>query len=580
MKLRKVTKASLLDLDDPLATDSDESDYESSEYSCLYDIEEESEDEVEGVESEDAVDTEENVTARVLGQDIGDGNLDQVVYGAARGQRFGDFESNSDTQDVRSTEELNGDEDEKREEEDGAEHQQHEDEMGHDREEQEDEEEDGGGDYNPFAVLAMQVLSDKDSDSDTGCEDEAGPLTHGTKLSKRGQGQATRMTPSAHDGEAEIGEEETEGCTTPECWLCYGKGRVAFHEGAATVNGSEDGSYGRLRGSSSSVAAATAAAAASRAAEGAGGCGSACAEDELIMPCRTCSGGLQYIHRGCFQRWLDSSWAIACPNCRTLYDSAVLEAVSCGPSVRSMLLAACPPTHDLRQPFAPGARVYFCIGGAVELSMPCGGFTAGELLRRIRSLVDDIAAAGADGGLGLMGPDGRAMQLPNFEVTGLTLETEGMRSRESRWRGTEFPDLPPLMPDTNEDDEDYFEQRQQEQQQQQGQEGLLGTRRRLELLRLPDIRRAYDWDHYRSEWDYERLMAILQPPPRPPPPPRDLGGGGGGRMSSADHRARSRLEQQRLASDLQFQQRNQQRHARGQRAAVNVPRGGGGRRRS
>ncbi|GIL61897.1 hypothetical protein Vafri_16271 [Volvox africanus] len=123
------------------------------------------------------------------------------------------------------------------------------------------------------------------------------------------------------DGEESDAQEGDEECSTPECWLCYGGGRVALHINAATVNGSEDGGGGQPRGSSSGVVTTTAPGTAS-CAEGTCRGGGNDTEDELAMPCRICSGGLRYIHRGCFQRWLDISWAIACPNCRTLYDRA------------------------------------------------------------------------------------------------------------------------------------------------------------------------------------------------------------------------------------------------------------------
>ncbi|GLI65668.1 hypothetical protein VaNZ11_009272 [Volvox africanus] len=624
MKLRKATKSSLLDLDDPLATDSDD-----SEYDCLSDIAEEDEEDIESEESEDVDDTEGNVAARVLKQDIEDDIsadiLNRVAHDAVSGQRFSCSESDNDTQDVQNTEHLY--DDGREQEEKGAEHQQQQDEWEEGREVKDDgldEDDDEGGAVNPFAILAMSVWSDSEegqvmrlapsphggnaggdsTEEDYECEgpprmdmDVRRQYSHAGRGKQRqhcGDGgcgattaaaaTVTTATPvtapqpqpsefadlasrglhhtkdgdgdedegSAYgDGEESDAQEEDEECSTPECWLCYGKGRAACHKNAATVNGSEDGGGGRPRGSSCSVVASTAPGAASCADGNEGGGNDT--EDELAMPCRTCSGGLRYIHRGCFRRWLDSSWAIACPNCRTLYDRAVLESISCSPSVPSMLLAACPPVHDLRQPLPPGAHVYFCIGGAVELSMPCGGFAAGELLRRIRFLVDDIAAAGVDGGVGLMGPDGCAMQLTSFEVTGLTLDTEGSRSRESGGERSAFMDLPPMMPGRAAYDEVYHE-----------------------------WRRHYEQQEHRVRELYDNALIDVAGQRLQSQTGVGTHRGRSSVMTAADHRARSRLEQQRLAAGLHFQQRNHQRHAheRGQRAALGAPRGGGGRRRS
>ncbi|GIL61894.1 hypothetical protein Vafri_16271 [Volvox africanus] len=589
MKLRKATKASLLDLDDPLATNSDD-----SEYDCLSDIAEEDEEDIESEESEDVDDTEENVAARALKQDIEDdiraGILNRVAHDAVSGQRLSWSESDSDPQDIRYTERLY---DDGREQEKGAEHQQQQDEWeedGEDKDDGLDEVDDEGGAVNPFAILALLVWSDSEegqamrltpsphdstagidsTEEDSECEGRVGmdrdvqcQYSHADRgkqpqpsefvdLGPRGlphtKGGEDESQGSAYgDGEESDAQEGDEECSTPECWLCYGGGRVALHINAATVNGSEDGGGGQPRGSSSGVVTTTAPGTAS-CAEGTCRGGGNDTEDELAMPCRICSGGLRYIHRGCFQRWLDISWAIACPNCRTLYDSAALEAVSRRPCVPSMLLAAWP--GDLRQPLPLGAQVYFCIGGAVELSMLCEGFTAGKLLRRIRFLVDDIAAAGVDGGMGLMGPDGCVVQLPSFEVTGLTLDTEGMRSRDSGGERPTLMDLSPMMPDRDEEfDLDWHRYYQREQ-------------RMLEMLRnavMPDV----------IERRLQRQTGV------------ETHRGRSSVMTAADHRARSRMEQQRLAAGLHFQQRNQQRHAheRGQRAALGGPRGGGGRRR-
>jgi hypothetical protein len=39
----------------------------------------------------------------------------------------------------------------------------------------------------------------------------------------------------------------------------------------------------------------------------------------IFQPCTVCTGGLRYMHRSCMQRWLASSWSVACPNCARPY---------------------------------------------------------------------------------------------------------------------------------------------------------------------------------------------------------------------------------------------------------------------
>ncbi len=48
----------------------------------------------------------------------------------------------------------------------------------------------------------------------------------------------------------------------------------------------------------------------------------------------------------------------------------------CPPLLLALLEAACPPGHSLQQPFPEAAAVHFCVAGAVEVTMPCGGSTA------------------------------------------------------------------------------------------------------------------------------------------------------------------------------------------------------------
>eukprot|EP00198_Chlamydomonas_reinhardtii_P011440 XP_001700777.1 predicted protein [Chlamydomonas reinhardtii] len=161
------------------------------------------------------------------------------------------------------------------------------------------------------------------------------------------------------------------------------------------------------------------------------GDGAAAGGDELVAPCGVCCGGVRYIHRHCFMRWLDSSWAVTCPNCRSLYDRSVLDTFTDSGSLRALWAAACPPSHDPRRPFPYNSMAHFCVGGTVEVAMAVGGFTAVQLLRRVKAMTDEWRLAGADGGLGLVRSDGSRLVLPSFEVTGLVLELGG--GEEDEW---------------------------------------------------------------------------------------------------------------------------------------------------
>lgn len=55
-----------------------------------------------------------------------------------------------------------------------------------------------------------------------------------------------------------------------------------------------------------------------------------------------------------------------------------------------------------------------------------------ELLRRIRLYVDDMAAVGGDGGLGLT-DGGRPVLLPSFDVTDVVLSLSGASGTSNPW---------------------------------------------------------------------------------------------------------------------------------------------------
>ncbi|KAG2450256.1 hypothetical protein HYH02_004767 [Chlamydomonas schloesseri] len=185
-----------------------------------------------------------------------------------------------------------------------------------------------------------------------------------------------------------------------ECWVCYGGGRPAGCSLGSNAAGGGD-------------------------AAAAGG-----DAEELVAPCRVCSGGVRYIHVRCFMQWLDSSWAVTCPNCRTLYDRSVLDAFTDSGSLRALWAAASPPSHDPRRPFPLHSMAHFCVGGSVEVAFHVGGLTAVQLLRRIKAMTDEWRLAGADGGLGLVRADGSRLELPSFEVTGLVLELGGAEEED------------------------------------------------------------------------------------------------------------------------------------------------------
>ncbi|GFR47318.1 hypothetical protein Agub_g9006, partial [Astrephomene gubernaculifera] len=193
------------------------------------------------------------------------------------------------------------------------------------------------------------------------------------------------------DSEEEV-EEEAADASEPapdaECWLCYGSGRVVHRCTAAatttaTTTAAESGS------SSDSAAEGGSSGGGGNGGSGGGGSGGGSGgvqlppppddHEALVAPCGVCAGGLRHIHRGCLRRWLDSSGALDCPNCKTPYDSSMLDALVGPDPLRSLLLAACPPGHELRRPLPYGSRVYVSHGGvaavaaAEEVVMHCGG---------------------------------------------------------------------------------------------------------------------------------------------------------------------------------------------------------------
>ncbi|KAG2441177.1 hypothetical protein HXX76_004029 [Chlamydomonas incerta] len=230
-------------------------------------------------------------------------------------------------------------------------------------------------------------------------------------------GDHVRMRPAAELG---AGAQEQVAAAAPqdgvcesngdaaECWVCYGSGRPV----GCGLGGEAAGACGAH-------------------ADGTAAGGLADAGEALVAPCRVCAGGVRYIHRRCFVQWLESSWAVTCPNCRTLYDRSVLEAFTDSGSLRALWAAACLPSHDPRRPFPYNSMAHFCVGGTVEVAMSVGGLTAVQLLRRVKAMTDEWRLAGADGGLGLVRADGSRLVLPSFEVTGLVLELGG--GEEAEW---------------------------------------------------------------------------------------------------------------------------------------------------
>jgi hypothetical protein len=52
----------------------------------------------------------------------------------------------------------------------------------------------------------------------------------------------------------------------------------------------------------------------------------------IFQPCTVCTGGLRHMHRSCMQRWLASSWSVACPNCARPYARCVKAVRDCPPA--------------------------------------------------------------------------------------------------------------------------------------------------------------------------------------------------------------------------------------------------------
>ncbi|EFJ44624.1 hypothetical protein VOLCADRAFT_95011 [Volvox carteri f. nagariensis] len=76
----------------------------------------------------------------------------------------------------------------------------------------------------------------------------------------------------------------------------------------------------------------------------------------------------------------------------------------------------------VRQPFPPEAMVFIRLRVGLEMSVGCGGMTIGELLMRIRSMMEEMAAIYGDSGLGLAGWGGSGNALSSFNVTNVTFD--------------------------------------------------------------------------------------------------------------------------------------------------------------
>lgn len=83
------------------------------------------------------------------------------------------------------------------------------------------------------------------------------------------------------------------------------------------------------------------------------------AEDmELMAPCGLCRGGVGAVHKGCFRKWLSSSWSLACANCARPYTMCV-----CRP------LAFCVLLGRNRDTFVGCMAVYGCLGAVRMLPL-------------------------------------------------------------------------------------------------------------------------------------------------------------------------------------------------------------------
>ncbi|GLC50133.1 hypothetical protein PLESTB_000345700 [Pleodorina starrii] len=251
-----------------------------------------------------------------------------------------------------------------------------------------------------------------------GAEPEAPSLASGLGCSHEGGNDCGAGQVAGSEGD----DDEEDGAA--ECWLCYGKGRVAACAARGVVGC--DGFCG----------------------DGCGGGGSisAAADDEyndaesvLVAPCRTCAGSLRYIHVSCFERWM-SSWPLTCPNCRQLYDSAVHDTFPGGAvSVAAMMIEAVVPSYDLFDRFPENMFARFVVGGQVFVQISCGGSKPSDVLCFIRGYVDDMMSR-AVGGTLVLDLDGETVVMRNFDVSGLSLglgptdagdgETDGQQGQE------------------------------------------------------------------------------------------------------------------------------------------------------
>lgn len=176
---------------------------------------------------------------------------------------------------------------------------------------------------------------DPESDSDDSVPDLLCPCcTAADEESERAAGAAgsstdasaaaaAPATTSCHSDQKEEDSGDEEG---DQCWLCFCDGPVE-----SLVPGSP--STAAAGGAAASTAAAAGAAGASSSksgcqrcwgsggrARGSGRAGAVVENmDALMDPCGVCMGGMKYIHRSCFDRYLSTTWSLSCPNCARPY---------------------------------------------------------------------------------------------------------------------------------------------------------------------------------------------------------------------------------------------------------------------
>lgn len=175
------------------------------------------------------------------------------------------------------------------------------------------------------------VHADPDSDSDDSVPDllcpscmaaDDDPSESGGALgtSRREAGElspASAPSDAVQDGEAENEAEE--------CWLCFCDGPVeslAAPQGsaaaAAEAAGSTSASAVRSNASSGCQRCWSSGSSSGRVRPGRAGDVKE-NMDALVAPCGICMGGMRYIHRSCFDRYLKTTWSLACPNCARPY---------------------------------------------------------------------------------------------------------------------------------------------------------------------------------------------------------------------------------------------------------------------